>query len=316
RLADRAGQAELDWTKFQTDRQIVLAFYQALSWKELREVAEQNVSTLKEHLDDAQLLKRTGVSTNYDVLRVEVQMSEAQTELLNAQDEEVLSLKRLLETLGRSPEEATTLTGQLPVVELPEAATTGLDSSKRSDLIAQGYRVSASGEEANAASKHWFPKLGLFGQYQHYNNLGDKAFQTSGQFRDAYNLGVQVTWNLFDGLSANAKAHQSAEQKIQNEKTLEMARLRAANDLENWRRKFRYFSQVFKARSNDVNKATESVRLARVGRKAGVRTTSEQLDAELELFRARAGVVRSQVGMIEALVNLERSSGVRLYSFN
>lgn len=314
KLGEQAAKSDLDWTRFQTERSIVLAFYQALSWKELREVAEQNLKTLQEHLDDVQLLKKTGVGTNYDVLRVEVQMSEARTELMNAQDEEALSLKRFFEVLGKAPESATSITGQLPVVSVQSSELEHLDSRNRADLVAQGLRVDASAEASSAASKHWFPKLALVGQFQHYNNRGDSLWDNA-EFRDAYTLGLQLTWNLFDGLAANARAHQAAEKQIQNEKSLEMSRLRAANDLENWRRKFRYYSEVFKARTSDVTKATESVRLARVGRKAGVRTTNDLLDAELELFRARAGVVRSQVGMIESLISLERASGTRLYQF-
>ncbi len=314
RLNEQASNSDLDWTRFQTERSIILAFYQALSWKELREVAEQNLKTLQEHLDDVQLLKKTGVGTNYDVLRVEVQMSEARTELLNAQDEEELSLKRFFETLGKAPESATSIAGQLPVVSVAPSDLEKLDSRNRADLVAQGYRVDASAEASSAAAKHWFPKLALFGNFQHYNNRGDSLWD-SKEFRDAYTLGLQLSWNLFDGLAANARAHQAAEKRIQNENSLEISRLRASNELENGRRKFRYYSEVFKARSSDVNKATESVRLARVGRKAGVRTTNDLLDAELELFRARAGVVRSQVGMIESLISLERASGTRLYQF-
>jgi outer membrane protein TolC len=58
-----------------------------------------------------------------------------------------------------------------------------------------------------------------------------------------------------------------------------------------------------------VDKAQESVRLATLGQKAGTRTTTEVLDAELDSFRSSAGVVSAQMDAAEALINLELALG-------
>ena len=54
------------------------------------------------------------------------------------------------------------------------------------------------------------------------------------------------------------------------------------------------------------------VRLANAGFKAGVRTTTEVLDAELDLFRARAGIVTTQLNCAEAKTKLELATGENL----
>jgi outer membrane protein TolC len=125
-------------------------------------------------------------------------------------------------------------------------------------------------------------------------------------------VGLNFTWNLFDGLASQAKAKAGIEQKIQAEQTLRQQRLKARQDFEFWKKKYTYFSAVNKFRLSDVEKATESVRLAKEGRRVGARTNTDLLDAETELYRAKAGVVNSQVGALEALVNLELTIGVRL----
>jgi outer membrane protein TolC len=48
----------------------------------------------------------------------------------------------------------------------------------------------------------------------------------------------------------------------------------------------------------------------------GTRTLSDVLDAELDLFRSEAGQVNSQIGAIEAVLNLEMATGRSIYSFN
>jgi outer membrane protein TolC len=102
---------------------------------------------------------------------------------------------------------------------------------------------------------------------------------------------------------------------MQTEKTLKISELKAQQDVALWKRKFKYFQSVFKSRQSDIGKATESVRLAREGRRVGSRTNTDLLDAETDLFRAQAGAVKAQLGIIEALINLELSTGRKLYEF-
>ncbi|MBC7371752.1 MAG: TolC family protein, partial [Bdellovibrionaceae bacterium] len=158
-------------------------------------------------------------------------------------------------------------------------------------------------------------KLSLFGQYQYYNNRDDK-FDNWSQYREAYQVGLSMTWNIFDGMTSIARDHQSFQQSVQSDKSLVQSRLKAKQDLEFWKRKYNYYGTVFKARQSDVVKAEESVRLARQGKRVGTRTDTDLLDAESELFKARAGLVNAQMGALESLVNLELTTGNKFLSFN
>ncbi len=91
-------------TQFQLQRQIILQYYKALAAQTLEDVANQNVKTLEDHLKDVNLFKKAGMFTNYDVLRVDVQVSEAKSELLNSVDNSVLSRAKLAEHLGNDSE--------------------------------------------------------------------------------------------------------------------------------------------------------------------------------------------------------------------
>ena len=64
--------------------------------------------------------------------------------------------------------------------------------------------------------------------------------------------------------------------------------------------------------TDDARVAATLVRLATIAVKAGTKTHAETLDAELELFRARAGLIRAQIDASEALANLELALGYRL----
>ncbi|MNL23369.1 Outer membrane efflux protein [compost metagenome] len=122
-------------------------------------------------------------------------------------------------------------------------------------------------------------------------------------------MGLSLTWNIFDGMTSISRSKQSVEQRYQVEKNLYQAELKAKRDFDLWKRKFIYFCAVYESRLSDVTKSQESVRLSREGQRLGSRTNTDVLDAEAELYRARAGVVNAQMGAIEALANLELSTG-------
>jgi outer membrane protein TolC len=312
RSFERSGKHEFDWTKFQGSRNVVLLFYRALAAQTLRDVAAANLKTLEDHLNDVQLFKKAGAGTKFDVLRVDVQTSEARSELLNANDNMSISLLRLAELIGQDLT-TRTLQGQLPVLSPDLVQNLTYDEAKRSDIHALQSRVEALEDTASAANKFWIPRVSVGGQYQHYNNRNDE-FSGDG-FRDAYSVALNLNWNLWDGGVSYARDRQAVEQKVQAEKTLQLSKLKSKNDFEFWRRRYLYYASVYQARTGDVAKSSESVRLAREGRRVGTRTNTDLLDAEAELFRARAGLVNSQIGAVEALINLELATGQSLYQF-
>lgn len=312
RALSDATNDEYRWAEFKLNRNVTLEYYRALAAQTLKQVAENNLKTLQDHLREVQLFRKSGLSTNYDVLRVEVQVSEAESEVLNAEDNLAVANSHLAEVLGK--EDKVEASGKLP--ELKADLVNGLkdDLQQRLDLQATAEKVDGLNYSAKAASRHWIPKLSAFGIYQYYNNRND-GFDDWDNFRNAYQFGLNLSWDLFDGFASEAKRNEAIQQRVQSEKILRQAQLKGKNDIDRWTRKFKYFCSVYKARTNDVSKSQESVRLAREGRKVGARTNTDLLDAEAELYRAEAGVVTAQLGAVEALINLELSTGQNLYRF-
>lgn len=309
-LSSKAAESEYDWNEFQILEEVRLQFTEALTAKKLEAVAEQNVETLKDHLDQVNKTRKGGMATQYDVLRVEVQLNEAESELLKAKDDVILSRQKLLLVIGKSAsEDNRVVTGDL---DIPDAATiqalTFESRSERKDLAALALRADAANKIEGAASAYWVPKISLGAQYILYNNVTD-GLADWDQYRAAWNAGIFMTWNLFDGMTSISRSKQAVYHKVQVEKQLESARLQAPNDFEFWKRRYLYSAALYSAKLSDVKKGEESVRLAKAAMKAGVGTNSEVLDAELDLFRARAGLVNSLRGSAEAKIKLELAIG-------
>lgn len=310
RSSESAAEKEFNWSRFETGRQVALQFFRALASATLKEVAEQNVRTLEDHLRDVSAFKRSGLSTNYDVLQVEVQVSEARSEALNAADNVTISKGRLAELLGSA--EPRDPKGTLPALTPELVKNLSLDNTEsRQDLQALNERVEALDQNASASNRHWVPKVGLFATYNYYNNRNDNLFDQTA-YRTAWQAGFSLNWNIFDGFASTARAKQAVEQRVQLETNLHSSRLKARQDFDVYKRKYLYNLAVYRSRVDNIAKAREAVRLAREGRKAGVRTNTDLLDAEAELYRAEAGAINAQLGSIEALVNLELATGQQL----
>ncbi len=309
-----AAQDESDWTKFQAGRQVMLQFYRALAAKTLKEVADNNVHVLEDHQREVTRFRKAGVSTNYDVLRVDVQVNEAHSELMNSADNVELARTQLTTLVGRD-EDSRELTGNLPVLKKEVVDSGSLNSiADRKDLISMQKYSEGLEQMAIASERFLVPHIALQGSYQLYNNTNYNAFDPDIT-RNAYAVGVNLTWNIFDGMASISKARVAAEEKFQSEKMLRSTNLKAKQDLAVWKRKFAYYCDFYQARLSDIEKSKESVRLAKEGRRAGIRTNTDLLDAEADLYRSQAGAVNAQIGAIEALINLELTTGRKLYDF-
>ncbi|UYL09146.1 TolC family protein [Bdellovibrio sp. SKB1291214] len=305
-----AAEKEADWAKFQINEETKLKFYRALAAIELEKVSNQNVKTLEDHLDRAKAFRKSGAGTNFDVLRVEVQLNEAQSEKLNAEDNTILSRQNLLVGLGVE-DGGQTLAGALPIPDAQKVANLKKPAKiERLDYQALTDRELAAHKAWLAAYKHWVPRFSVFGQADYYNNISKGL--TDQDFNNAYSVGVAMTWNIFDGFASTAQSAQADARQVQAKEVTRQAKLKDSYDFDFWKRRYLYSAALYKAKTVDVEKAQESVRLATQSFKAGTRTSSEVLDAELDLFRARAGLVNAQVNAAEALVSLELSLGKEL----
>ncbi len=309
-----AADYELSHTLMATENAIRLKYYQALGAQVLATVAENNVKTLTDHLKRAQDLLKQGEFTKVDVLKVQVQLESAIPEKYAAADTAYLARKSLAEAMGVDGD-TRPLTDTLPVPK--EEVLKGLDTNNeklaqgRLDLKALEKRVEASDDAYKASKSIWMPKVNLFANYEYYNNR-DNSLTNSDSFRNAYGVGINFVWNIFDGGSSYARQEGSYYQKLQQEEKARKATLSSENEVEFWKRRYTNSSVLYSAKLRSVEASKESVRIYQTGLRAGTRTNSDLLDAELDLDRSEAGVVKAQVDAVEALLNLELAMGRRI----
>jgi outer membrane protein TolC len=311
--ASEASQESKRWEEFTLEQNVKDAFYRALAAQLLADVATENIRTLEDHYSHLQARQKGGMATSYDVLRVEVQLDEARAQKIQADDNVVSERKHLARIMG-SPDDMRPISGDLPVPEsAPKISQLAAESAvrDRKDLEALRLREKSS-SLSDTASKSWLvPTVGVMADYEFYNNLNSSMTSTDA-FHNDYDLGFYVRWNIFDGGASLARAAESGAQLRQARARLDIETQRLPEALDMWRRRYNYGVSLYQTAVSDIKKSEISVRQAQEGFKQGVRTVSEQLDAQLDLFRSRASKVNAQLTSAEALIQLELTLGRKL----
>lgn len=315
-LAHAAARAELEHAQFTLKQDIRLAFYQALAAIQLQAVATENIKTLEDHLKQTEIQKRAGVARTYDLLRVQVQLSDARSEAVDA-DDNVISTRKKLNTLLGLENDDRPLEGQLPEADSKTVSHLQWTDvpTERTDIQALNLRAEAAHKRLQASSTWFVPSIYVQGEYMWYNQQNMTATGTidnTNHFPDAYSVGVFFNWNLFDGGVSYARDQEAVARQTQAEKTAQATKIQAPADFDYWKRRYISNTNKYQAKQLDVQRSLESVRLAKEEEKAGSRTSTETLDAELDLFRSRAGVVNALMNALEAKVKLENTLGREL----
>ena len=316
-----AARIQSEFALLQLADMVRLKYYTALGAKILSDMADQNVKTLEDHLKIVQDQLDNGQATKYDVLRVEVQLSEAKSDQISAHDNVALARESLTQTMGL-PQDDRPLPAELPALDSDTLLKTASEADYKDSpqLKAKQLQTLAAEDQGAAFQSFWFPRISVFGQYQWYNSPaylaspggGNYFDYSNGDFKNDYFIGAAATWDILDGGSSLAKANESNEQAKQAQEDYRSTQLQTPNDFDLWKRRLVSSVALYKTRLEDVDKAKESARLATLGFKAGTRTTTDVLDAELEEYRASAGLVQAQLNALEALINLELVTGKRL----
>jgi outer membrane protein TolC len=307
----RASEQESSRENFEVRKKIQLQFYAALAAQKFEEVAEENLKTLTENMNQVRFREQGGVATKYDVLRVEVQLSDAKTEVERTQDNVVIERRRLAQVMGLA-EDSRALVGNLPIpsVSMSESIQNlpSPDPTERQDFRAAQLRSIAAEKESKAALGALVPSVSFAAQYEKYDNT-DYPSQAYGGFRDSWTVGLAARWTILDGGASISLAGIERARAAKAQHEYQEVVLTLPADFTLWRRRYAYSAHRYESKKNDLTRSEESFRISTVSFQQGRKTITDVLEAETDLFRARAGVVQSQLDGEESLVNLELTLG-------
>ena len=281
------------------------AYYDLQQADEQVNIAEASVRDATRSLRDAQLLERAGLGTQFDVLRAQVELANANQELVRARNQQSLARRQLVQILSLSPTVEVTAADPIAVsgawnLSLEQSIVLALKN--RAELEQQLARRNISQQQEKIALADIRPQVNLFANYNILDVLSDNA-----GFADGYNLGARVTWNFFDGGAARARAQQERINQAIAETSFADVSNQVRLQVEQGFFNLNSSRENIQTASVALEQATKSLDLARLRFNAGVGTQTDVINAQTELSRARGNRLRAIIDYNRGLASLQRA---------
>ena len=314
KLQLRAAKDAHSWEDFVTERLVRYRYREAQAAILIEQAAQEQVKSLISHHEQVLSMRGQRAATDFDLLRVQVRLEDAKTQLHQAHDAIVLSRRNLAQTMGLLADDRP-LVGSLPQVDSQAAQwVAAIDSNQvppRLDVQALGHLQRAQQALKDAAASFWLPKIDVVGNYSRYNNW-DRSIHRPELYNNSYTVGVRVRMNVFDGLASRSAAQAAALEGVKIEQEQRQLILRQSYATEEARRGYLYAHALYAARSLNIERARKNLELAFAGYRFGSQNSTDVLDAESDLYNAQADAVRARLAIEENAMALELALGQEL----
>jgi len=299
----------------QTEQDLILniktAYWNLYKAAEIRKVVDENVEQIKAHVKDTENLYNEGLATNNDLLKVKVQLAEAQLRQIDAQNSVKLAITNLSNIIELPLTTEIEVTEELPeqrnsIDDLEYLKAKALEN--RPELKAMEYRVKASETGIDMTQSAWWPQIYLTGNY-YYSNPNQRYFPVEEKFKDSWDVGVSLSFNLWNW---NKTGHQTAQAEAEFEQARDNYKILKDAVVLDVTQNYLNLVQaqeklVFSETS--VRQAAENYRVASELYKQGLILNSDLLDVEVALLQSRTNFVQTMVDYELAKANLERATG-------
>ena len=307
------------------------AFFDLQVSDETVRIGQESVRSSLVSLRDAKARFQAGVATKLEVLEAETQLARDQQVLTQGLADQAIA-RRVLAALLDLPQDVT------PTSKEPSRVVgSWLPSLQESVVAAYAFReeldnvllsISIANSEANAALGQAQPFLNIAynltgarsrglqfsntlnntqGNAPSFSNLGNQV-QNSWEFQNS--VGLNFSWNIFDG--GAARANYRRQKQVAQQNTFQFAQQRDAirQEVETNFYELEKNNRNITTTSREVISTRESLRLARLRFQAGVTTQREVVDTQRDLTQAEVRWSTAISDYNKALARLRRFTGL------
>ena len=316
--ASNAADYLSDATKedFKKDKADILYNIKAAYWNlyranEFKRFVDENVNQIKSHAKDAENLMKQGMLTSNDLMKVQVQLSDALVRQIDATNGVKMAMYALNNTLGLPLETVIELTSTIqigdrawdPADQLVEQALT-----KRPDVLGMNARVEAGASGLTSARGGWWPQIYLVGNYN-YMRPNPRIFPTVDEFDKTWDVTLSVSFDIWNWWQTGYQANQAQAQLAQAQEGLSMIKDGVMLEVTQSYLGVNQAKERKMVSEDGVKQAEENYRVMDDKYKLGMTQNSELLDAEVMLLQAKLNLTQSLVDYELSMARLSKAIG-------
>ncbi len=279
---------------------------------EIKKVNDENVAQVKSHLKDVQSMLDQGMATTNDLLKVQVQLSDAQLRQIESNNNVQLATIGLNNTLGIPLQ--TKVAIDTDIKHAAEINVSDLSSliakanEHRPELKASEYRVKASEAGITAAKSGWWPQIYLAANYN-YNRPNQRIQPTQDNFKDTWDVTLGVSLDVWNWGKTLHQSDQASAQYEEAKDGFSQAKDAITLELTQVYLNLNQAKERIGVASQGVKQAEESYRVTNTRFKEGLAQNSDLLDAEVALLQARTNSTQALVDYELAEARLQKAIG-------
>jgi outer membrane protein TolC len=308
--ADALGQDRLT-AQADLKLEITRAFWSIVTARATVQVLEDAVARVEAHLTDVRNRLSVGLVPPNDVLSTEAQRSREQVLLIEARNQlenSTTDLRRLIDVSVDAPIEIDATLDPPPPPAVAPGSLVDQARTDRSERRALGDRIQGARERETAASAGRLPTMAVTGGYD-YARPNPRIFPRVDEWWPSWDLGVNVSWSLWDGGRVKAElAEAVASRRAVEERLLDFDTMLTA-DVRQRRLDLESALAAIPAAEDGVRSATEARRVVGERFAAGVATNTEVLDAQLAVLQSELDRTRAIASARLAAARLDRALG-------
>ena len=282
------------------------AFFALVSARHTEQVVRRAIGSADAHLSELRSRLDQGLIPPNEVRSAEAQRTHQvllSIEAANLRAIAEADLRRVMGEPSSRPVE--------PVATLEHQPTTDAVRRRaglRPEQQAMTTRIVAAREREAAVDASGKPQLSAAAGYE-YARPNLRIFPKTDEWRDSWDVALNVTWAVWDGGRRRAETAQAvADTRALVARSADMAR-DFAFEAEERRLQLESAEAAIPAADEGVRAAAEARRVLGERFAAGVATTAEVLDAEMVLLRAELDRTRALANVHLAAARLERALG-------
>lgn len=302
-----AADVTLENTKQAIRYQATADYYQILQCRNLINVQQDAVNTLREHLDNVNAHYNVGTVAKSDVLASQVQLANAQQALVTAQNNYDVAVSTLNNVIGLDTDTVLDIRDQLGYThyDLSLDDCTKFALANRADGAACYYAVKQAEAGINAAKA---------GNYPSVNAVASKSIAGGKAFKDeqseAWQAGAQATWNIFDNGVTSASVHAAEATLLKAQEASRQQDESIKLDVRTAYLNLQAAEKNIDTTKTAVTQAEEDYKIANVRYSAGVGTNLDVMDANEKLTEAKTNYYTALYNYNTSKASLDRAMGL------
>ena len=282
-----------------------IAYFSYLAAQRIFNVSNEEVIQAKDHLKQAEAFYEVGRSPQFDVLKAQTDIENANVNLLNAENN-VRIYKLQLENVLNTKLENFHLKDNLEIrrdsIDENSALKTAL--SERPEILSGKYRVAANKSLVSSAWAANLPSINAASNYLW------RSYAIDQKFLNSWNIGVTFVLPLFQGFGLDAGVEQAKanlnNSEAQNDLTLQSVKLDVQQQFSN----LQLAQSKITATKSLVHQSEETLKLAEGRYSQGVGSPLEITDARVTLFNSQATYIQTLYDYQVAYVRLQKAMGI------